>query len=1204
MAHALHEHSIRTQHAAWRRLTRLRNQHAQGPGNRIQAETAAQLLEREPAAQAELAAARARGQTGTVLVVFSGPEGRTHCLSASLRLLGFKVYDVDTKIDGASMDVTRRLVADRLVTAIRARRYLAVFLATPCESYSVARRPRLRTSAQPLGVTPCPAGWERYLAKHNALARFTARVMAAASEAGVPAAIENPASRSDPSSPAYWARYHQHGSLWHVPCIVELELSVVVGAQCALGAEWQKWTSIGANYLMAMFTRGFAARRCEHGVGRHQQVAHGLDALGNSKSAMAAAYPPAMYTWLAGAIQAAVTFDVEMKALAVGEGQQGGDVADGIQLTAATALACDRARMIQPRFASLRNLRGESRERLELEPFPGDVSAPMRRKTKPPSASVTKKGRKHPPPVAFAFTALHGRPAGPISVHMLYAPGLYEAVVMPWLLKADAAATAWLRGEQAPKVDTVVIAQEQMPLWARGRIWDCANPEDCRVVERSTRDTVFAGERQINRASFRAVAESMRWHDTDIVQQVGEGGVEVRSDCPLDTVLAWHHGGVAANLDACVAVVEGDIKEKWVTPPARHLPWVPCRVLPRNVILQERYRKTSTGIEAYFKARVSQDSSDGAERSVNGGVAHHDRDVELPRAQQHARGLAICDTAGTTKEEEARGNTPVRAEAYAIDATSAFRFVPVQRADLWTQCFCWWTVSRTARRVTATAGFCVDERMGFGGAFSPNRFERVILLVGAAIRSVQARFDASQPEPPSVTVRWRPRREAAQAAGTLVAGEHQLHPRHIQCYIDDINGSALNDIVRVPRSASEISIDPAVTVNVGGVPAKTSSRVHVHAGLACAVLRSLGLEDAPNKTIVGDPIISLGLRVDRSRWVVDCPQQKQESMVAAAVHAEKRAHESPPVVDFERAQRLVGRAVNLSQILPELTAVMRGGFTIVSSPYVQRRGARRASNTTAEPLRLRRSSTAHREWLDFLTTTRRLVAANHGVSLAPAPVFPPRLEGSAITSVTDASGDDGVGGYCYSAAAPDHVWIVSERWPTDIRAALDAFKVEKRKRDASHSPDRLSMPAAELFGAWAVPHAAIQGGMQVGPIYAIGDCDAAVGALNAACSPRKQMHELVLAARTVTSEWLGVSIPREWNVDADNLSHPERAQWVAAKARDAGLEVHMVHVHRAAWATLRRAIAAVSTDRAIPESGGGMWTLAAAAQTERMARGR
>eukprot|EP00965_Chrysotila_dentata_P031046 1034001-Pleurochrysis_carterae.AAC.1 len=63
-----------------------------------------------------------------------------------------------------------------------------------------------------------------------------------------------------------------------------------------------------------------------------------------------------------------------------------------------------------------------------------------------------------------------------------------------------------------------------MAPWARGIVWDCANPRRCEPVRRSTRQTSFAGRRQLDRAALRAAAAALRWHDKDIVAQVGEGG--------------------------------------------------------------------------------------------------------------------------------------------------------------------------------------------------------------------------------------------------------------------------------------------------------------------------------------------------------------------------------------------------------------------------------------------------------------------------------------------------------------------------------------------------------------------------------------------------------------------------------------------------------------------------------------------------------
>ena len=121
------------------------------------------------------------------------------------------------------------------------------------------------------------------------------------------------------------------------------------------------------------------------------------------------------------------------------------------------------------------------------------------------------------------------------------------------------------------------------------------------------------------------------------------------------------------------------------------------------------------------------------------------------------------------------------------------------------------------------------------------------------------------------------------------------------------------------------------------------------------------------------------------------------------------------------------------------------------------------------------------------------------------------------------------------------------------------------------------MPAAELFTTVALaaaaaalkPHTAV---------IAVGDCDPAARALDAASSGTPQMDALLQAARRRVKQWLGVAIPREWNLDADRLSHPAQLGAVLADARAAGMTPHVVSTPDECWPALRAAMHLAALD--------------------------
>lgn len=177
-------------------------------------------------------------------------------------------------------------------------------------------------------------------------------------------------------------------------------------------------------------------------------------------------------------------------------------------------------------------------------------------------------------------------------------------------------------------------------------------------------------------------------------------------------------------------------------------------------------------------------------------------------------------------------------------------------------------------------------------------------------------------------------------------------------------------------------------------------------------------------------------------------------------------------------------------------------------------------------------------------------------------------------STTDASGIDGVGGFVFRAEEPSVVWLVSERWPTEVLEALRAAALQGAERQEARAVGAwmLSMPAAELLGSWMVPSAvAAAHGSSPRAVYAVTDCEPAAGALNSATGGNPQMRVALEGARRLARQWLAVHVPRGLNTDADRLSHPAQAVAVAREAAEAGLLVREARVDAVAWADAHRA---------------------------------
>ena len=318
-------------------------------------------------------------------------------------------------------------------------------------------------------------------------------------------------------------------------------------------------------------------------------------------------------------------------------------------------------------------------------------------------------------------------------------------------------------------------------------------------------------------------------------------------------------------------------------------------------------------------------------------------------------------------------------------------------------------------------------------------------------------------------------------------------------------------------------------------------------------------------------------RADRLR----CPPTKRRTMLAD-ISAQLSSAQQRSEVDRAKARRLVGRLSNISQVEPLIRSHMHGGYTVSEA-----RWAGAGGQPGMGIMRLRVGSPAHIDWVALLTHSHSILTEDKGVAMGPRVTIPPRDSPFTLTSATDASGEDGIGGYAFHSSAPHTAYVFAEEWPPFARDALHAASSQSeavlRDRFSPRARPHLSMPAAELFAQALLPRMVARL-IRCDTVFAIGDCGPAVGVIDALYSRNPQMRAAVQLPSQLGCSWVGVKVPREANRDPDRLSHPHLLPEVCADAHAQHIRTVRVTPTDADWEELRHVISATapSTDARPP----------------------
>ena len=1105
---------------------------------------------------------------------------------------GCSVDEVDILQAGRDHDLRRRPVAAALLSACEEMVYAYGHFGIPCTTFTpllALQRRVLRTREAPWGRGGLTGRDAQQVGEANQLIRLSVRAMRHIVDGGGEVTFENVADRGDEAGvpQAYWPQRASMCPLSRVPDvaafiayagIVQFHVPMAAmqreGSAEAEGAP-VKWVTLFASPGAAALLSPLSDMRVP-ASGAARVSAIGRNALGESRAALSAAYPERFNTWLA--------LVAEMFA---GDGRR--DVPDappGAQIGCGPALhpvmrvAVAEARARPPSFADYRRLIPAAAGERHLLPIPAphDVAAECDPEGQPDTSwAVLEDGPDDERPESFApgflrpLRAHHripGLPPGLVTYESIWrrvpeAGGArvgYERV-LAWTRAAFLAAPLMAAGSPHVSPGSVTVEAELKELWARLILLDCRQPNDVVRMRRSTRDTVFPGARQMDRAAFRGLATEMDWRkvDADIVDQAGEGGIESRSHCPRFTRLDWHHRGVREEFAAANRIALVEHADGWLLGPYPLPPCEPCRCVPNNVLSQNKpYVDADGELREKLKSRVTTNESSGGVASPNAGVVHAERTTNLPSHQSHAQGTAAVD--GCFRP------AGYRAGQYCTDLTGAFSFLQEQRADWWLSVRFWvlWVLRGGG------CGFFFSPRTLFGGGWGPNRFMRVQRPKRARLRARQEAFDAAHPYPAAVQAVLA-ERAALQQAGGLPGGRAQLVPACVQEFIDDESGAAGSDPVPMPSELSHIDVAEIrrLTEASGARAAAADSRCMVHCCLSIDESQRLSFEHALDKVQCGDGIVVLGLRADVLADRSDCPPAKAAVIVAELQHMRAQVLGGSPL-EREMIERNTGRLTNVSQVDPGLILHLHAGYALSAA---MTRGAVGQPRRRLRHVPVSQHSPIGAEFLGLADAAVASLTRNAGVPLAHAPLFPPVDGAGVLTVVTDASGDDGAGGYAFLAPHERRVWVVSGGWPPDIRAALAYSATRVAVRAALGAAPAFSMPAAETFTTWAVAETLRLEGLVFHSVVAIGDCKPASAAVTSAKSKSAVMQPITAATRGTAQAWLGVQVLRQWNSDADLLSHPASAHLVAAAARSAGLAVAELPFHLDCWRLLRDAIA-------------------------------
>ena len=313
-------------------------------------------------------------------------------------------------------------------------------------------------------------------------------------------------------------------------------------------------------------------------------------------------------------------------------------------------------------------------------------------------------------------------------------------------------------------------------------------------------------------------------------------GFRTHSICGDTTQMAPLHVGALKEYQAYEEQARKNIDKGWwgnactIVPP-----FVPCRVLPQNIVFRNKKPRLTVDPSIQYDEDVLpvNEVDEGESPWI----------LRMVRVRDFCRGAAILKTTGL----------PVRANV--VDCIAYYRRSGLQTWDMWQ--YVYFTNAIKAQAATSSspateaqpAGFRNDDRVAFGGKLFPKGLTRQSNFIVWAVKAECRKFDKAHPPSAKTAFEWLKVRVALAIARYGAAYDPDWDDTYavlhlIGMFIDDLAAFSVADPIRFEVPGKEPQL--RMTLLPGGRETPVT-RADVHGTIMTTLMKEIGHESEPTK---------------------------------------------------------------------------------------------------------------------------------------------------------------------------------------------------------------------------------------------------------------------------------------------------------------------------------------------------------------------